>query len=111
MYLTKDVTSSVLQRVAALAAGSRLAMTFLLPADRLDEADRPVLRGSDEGARASGTPFVSFYAPEEMLALARDAGFAEARHVPGSALDERYFAGRSDGLHPARGEDFLVATT
>jgi len=46
-----------------------------------------------------------------MLALAREAGFAEARHVPGSSLAERYFTGRSDGLRPSSGEDFVVATT
>jgi hypothetical protein len=46
-----------------------------------------------------------------MLALAREAGFKDARHVPGSSLADRYFAGRPDGLRPSSGEDLLVATT
>jgi hypothetical protein len=46
-----------------------------------------------------------------MLGLARDAGFAAVRHVPGSALAGRYFAARPDGLRPSSGEDLLVATT
>ena len=46
-----------------------------------------------------------------MLALAREAGFREVRHVSGSSLAARYFAGRADGLRPSTGEDFLVATT
>jgi hypothetical protein len=45
-----------------------------------------------------------------MLALAREAGFQDVRHVPGSLLAERYFAGRTDGLRPSSGEDLLVAT-
>jgi hypothetical protein len=56
-------------------------------------------------------PFISFYTPPEMLTLAREAGFGDVRHVPGASLAERYFAGRTDGLRPSSGEDFLVATT
>ena len=36
---------------------------------------------------------------------------AESGEVPGTLLAERYFADRSDGLRPSRGEDLLVATT
>lgn len=111
MYLSKDATAATLRQLAGLAPGSTLAMTFLLPRDLLDDADRAGLQAADQGARASGTPFVSFYAPQEMLAMAREAGFADVRHVSGASLGERYFAGRSDGLRPSSGEDFLVAAT
>jgi hypothetical protein len=46
-----------------------------------------------------------------MIALARSAGFADARHVPSKVLRDRYFAERSDGLRPSTGEDILLATT
>ncbi|MGW5020013.1 class I SAM-dependent methyltransferase [Streptomyces cacaoi] len=110
MYLTEETTTATLRRIAGLAPGSTLAMTFLLPPELLDEADRPGLRRSKEGAQASGTPFISFYTPSRMLALAREAGFATARHVPGTDLADRWFAHRPDGLRPSTGEDFLVAT-
>jgi len=111
MYLTKDATAATLRQIAELAPGSTLAMTFLLPAELLDDADRPGLQTSEKGARAAGTPFMSFYTPREMLALARDAGFKDAQHVSGSSLAERYFADRTDGLRPSSGEDVLLATT
>lgn len=111
MYLTKAATAATLRQIAALATGSTLAMTFVLPTELVDDADRAGLRASEKGAKESGTPFISFYTPQEMLALARDAGFEETRHVPGSALAERYFTSRSDGLRPSSGEDFLMATT
>lgn len=111
LYLTKDATAATLRRIAGLAAGSSLAMTFMLPTDLLDDADRAGLRQSAQGAKASGTPFISFYTPQEMLTLARESGFSNARHVPGATLAERYFAGRPDGLRPSSGEDFLLATT
>ncbi|MFJ8314021.1 MULTISPECIES: class I SAM-dependent methyltransferase [unclassified Streptomyces] len=111
MYLTKAATAATLRQITGLAPGSTLAMTFLLPTELLDAADRPGLRTSEEGAQASGTPFISFYTPPEMLARAREAGFEDARHVSGSALAERYFADRTDGLSPSTGEDLLLATT
>jgi len=36
---------------------------------------------------------------------------AKAQHVPASMLNERYFAGRTDGLRTSSGEELLVATT
>ncbi len=111
MYLSKDANAATLRQLAGLAPGSTLAMTFLLPAELLDDADRSGLQVSEKGARAAGTPFISFYTPAEMLALARAAGFKDAQHVPGTLLAERYFADRADGLRPSSGEDLLVATT
>lgn len=111
MYLAKETTAATLRQLAALAPGSTVAMTFLLPAELVDAADRGGLEASTSGARASGTPFVSFYSPDEMLALARRAGFRDARHVSSRSLAERYFADRSDGLRPSSGEDILLATT
>ncbi|MFF9510645.1 class I SAM-dependent methyltransferase [Streptomyces sp. NPDC014724] len=111
MYLTKDATAATLRQITGLARGSTLAMTFLLPTELLDAADRPGLRTSREGAQASGTPFISFYTPPEMLALAREAGFEDARHVSGALLAERYFADRTDDLRPSSGEDLLLAAT
>jgi methyltransferase (TIGR00027 family) len=111
MYLTKDATAATLRQLAGLAPASTLAMTFLLPTELLEDADRPGLRAAKSGARATGTPFISFYTPSEMLALAREAGFTTAEHVPGTVLADRYFADRGDGLRPSSGEDLLVATT
>jgi O-methyltransferase involved in polyketide biosynthesis len=86
-------------------------MTFMLPFDLLDEADRPGLEAAARGAQASGTPWLSFYAPEEMMAVARDAGFIDARTVSTADLADRYLTGRTDGLSAAEGEGILVART
>jgi methyltransferase (TIGR00027 family) len=112
MYLTRDAIAATLRQVAALAAGSTLAMTFLLPLELADPELRPALERAEKGARASGTPFLSFFTPGEMQTLARDAGFREVRHVSAAALTQRYFAGRTDGLRPPNNaEELLVAAT
>jgi methyltransferase (TIGR00027 family) len=110
MYLTRDAVISTLRQVAKLAPGSTLAMTFLVPLEFLEPEDRPMLEWAQKGAAASGTPFATLYAPADMLAMAREAGFRDARHVAGTQ-HAAYFAGRADGLRPSSGEDFLVATT
>ncbi|HEX7450944.1 MAG TPA: SAM-dependent methyltransferase, partial [Polyangiaceae bacterium] len=109
---TKDATVATLRQVAALAPGSTLVMTFLMPLELADPEVRPGLEMAAKGARASGTPFISFFTPEEMLAFAREAGFKEAQHVSTAMLARRYFAGRIDGLRPPNNaEEILVATT
>ena len=112
MYLTKDATAATLRQAAALPPGSTFAMTFILPLELADPDVRPGLEAAARGARASGTPFISFFTPSEMLALARACGFKEARHISAAILAERYFAGRTDGLRPPdNAEELLVATT
>jgi methyltransferase (TIGR00027 family) len=110
MYLSKEANAVTLRQVAGLAPGSTLAMSFLLPAELLDPADRPGLEMASKGAAAAGTPFVSFFTPDEIVALALASGFTSASHVSGAELGDRYFSGRPDGLWPSTGEDLVVAT-
>jgi len=111
MYLTRDAIAATLRHAAALAPGSALAMTFLLPLELMEPDMRAGFQLAAKGAQASGTPFISFFAPSAMLSLAREAGFKEARHVSTADLTNRYFKGRADGLRLSSGEEFLVATT
>jgi len=112
MYLSHEAIVALLREVAALAPGSMFAMTFLLPLELAEPAYRQGMEMAAKGAQASGTPFISFFTPEEMLALARDAGFRDARHVSAAELAERYFKDRPDGLRPPiNSEELLVATT
>ncbi|MEE2978958.1 MAG: class I SAM-dependent methyltransferase [Pseudomonadota bacterium] len=111
MYLSKEANGATLRQVASLAPGSMLAMTFLLPLEMADPDVRPGLEMAEKGARASGTPFISFFTPPEMLALARENGFRDAQHISADMLTERYFLGRTDGLRPPRNaEELLLAT-
>jgi methyltransferase (TIGR00027 family) len=112
MYLTRDAIAATLRQVALLAPGSTLAMSFLVPIELADPEVRPGIARAAEGARASGTPFISFFTPAEMLALARETGFRDVQHVSAVALAQRYFAGRTDGLRPPNNsEELLLAST
>lgn len=111
MYLTREAVLATLRRIAGLAPGSTLAMTYILPMELAEPEERFGREIAEKGARAAGTPFISFFTPEEITSLAREAGFKEARPVPAAALAQRYFVGRMDGLKPSKSEEILLATT
>lgn len=111
MYLTRDAIVATLRQIAALASSSTLAMTFMLPLELLEPEERPQRQATEKFAQSAGTPFLSFFTPPEMLALAHEAGFREVQHVSAARLTERYFAGRTDGLRPSSSEGLIVATT
>lgn len=111
MYLTKEANAATLRQLTALAPGSTLAMTFMLPLELIEAEERPGRQATENFARMAGTPFLSLFAPSEVLALAGEAGFKDAQHVSAANLTERYFAGRKDGLRPSSSEELLIATT
>jgi methyltransferase (TIGR00027 family) len=111
MYLTRAATAATLSQSATLAPGSTFAMTFMQPLELVDPDEQEMHRATNAAARASGTPFISYYAPDEILAMARDAGFTAARHVSADDYTQRYFADRTDGLRPFTTEALLVAST
>ena len=56
-------------------------MEFILPLEFAGPDERPGYQAAERGARASGTSFISFFTPPQMLALGREAGFKEVHHV------------------------------
>jgi methyltransferase (TIGR00027 family) len=111
MYLTRGATEATLRQIATLSPGSTLVMTFMRPLELVEADEQPMHKATDAAARASGTPFISYYSPLDILAIARDAGFATARHVTAADYTQRYFIDRTDGLRPFTTEELLVATT
>jgi methyltransferase (TIGR00027 family) len=111
MYLTREANTATLTCLARLAPGSTVAMTFQPPSELLSDQERAFRDVSAAGAAAAGTPFLSFFAPDEIVGLARSAGFREARVLDADAINARWFAGRPDGLRVTRAEEFLLATT
>ncbi len=110
MYITKQATTATLQQVA-MAPGSVLAMTFMLPIEMVDESERPGLEAAARGAQVSGTPWISYYTPDEIVTLATGAGFGNVQQFATAELADRYLTGRTDGLRASSGESILLART
>ena len=112
MYLTRDAIMALFRQITTCAPYSIFAMTFLQPIEYLAPEDRPMQQAAIKGSQAAGTPMISFFTGDEMLAMAHEAGFQDARIVLSEDIATRYFSGRSDGLcPPAHAEEFLVAAT
>ena len=111
LYLTREAILTTLRQIATLSTGSKLAMAFYLPMDLLDEEDKFLQQIAEKGAREADTPFISFFSPDEILALAHEAGFKKAKTTSAKDMEQLYFANRTDHLLPASGEIFLLTTT
>lgn len=111
MYLTRETNIEIFEQIAKLAPGSTFATTFMLNLDLLEGEDRQSLEYTMVKAKESGTPFISLFSPDEIQALAKEAGFKNTHCVLSSDIEELYFTGRSDGLSPASAEGLLIATT
>lgn len=108
LYLTRDAIVDTLTKMTSLAPGSTFAIAFYLPLEMLDEEDKPVQEMAINGAEASGTPFVSFFSVEEIVAIAAEIGLKAIQIISTQDIKEKYFKNRTDNLVPATGEFFLV---
>jgi len=103
-YLTREANLATLAAIASCAcAGSELVFSYL---------DQSLLdAGSDQGpvqlARAQvaslGEPWVSGFDPERLPSDLRATGLEIVENLGPRELEERYCAGRSDGLTPSAG--------
>ena len=111
MYLTREANLATLRQLSKLAPGSTFAMTFMLSLDLLDPKERSSMEFVMKKAKEAGTPFVSLFAPPEMLALGKEAGFKKSEYISANDLYQRYFSSRSDGLRAGSAEGFLISMT
>lgn len=111
MYLTKETNQATFEQMAKLAPGSTFAMTFMLSLDLLGAEERSSLEFVMKRAKESGTPFLSLFSPDEILAMAQKAGFKRSFYISGEDIYQRYFTGRTDGLRAGIAEAFLIART
>jgi hypothetical protein len=77
-------SSGHVAQIAALASGSTLAMTLLFPLELADPEVRPGLEMAEKGARASGTPFLS-YCPYSKGPTRRGLSLLEGAYLKGPA--------------------------
>ena len=109
LYLTRSAIKETLQHMVSLAAGSVVAISFYLPVKLLEKEDQPMQEMANKGAQQSGTPFISFFSPEEVIAIAKESGLKNTDLVSTEDIKDLYFKNRTDGLSPASGEVFLLA--
>ncbi len=111
MYLSEEAIQATFAQISKLAAGSTFAMTFMLALDYLLAQEREIMEFVMKKAAESGTPFISLFAPDHILKLAKDAGFEKYQYVSADDIYMKYFSDRTDGLRSGQAEAFVIAST
>lgn len=94
-YLNEAAIDEVLRVIAALPAGTELALTFAAAGD--DTTSRVAAR-----AAALGEMFRSYFTPAQFEAKLAAFGFGTIAMLTPDESAARYFAGRTDGFAPPR---------
>ncbi|MEM9174105.1 MAG: class I SAM-dependent methyltransferase [Myxococcota bacterium] len=104
-YVTVEATEATLADVRTLMApGSRLCLNYQGDVP-LTDAQATYLEKIGLSTRAGGEPWVSRWRPERFEAVVAARDFRLVEHATEADLNDRYYAGRADGLHagvPAR---------
>jgi methyltransferase (TIGR00027 family) len=95
-YLALPAIERILQLVASFAAGSRLVVTYVVPAGELPELAAAGLAWTMSQAAERGEPFLSLFGADEFDRLLLRSGFARVEQVGPRELIERYLADRPD---------------
>src|SRR5262245_33074122 len=109
-YLSGPALDALFAFVASLPRGSEIVLSFVLPDDGIAEVDRDEMRVSVARTDQMGEPWLTRLRPPEMIARLRGSAFSEVFHLDRNLAQQRYFAGRQDGLEPPTREQLIAAT-
>jgi methyltransferase (TIGR00027 family) len=108
MYLSRDAVAATLRAIAAMGPGTTIAFTYMQHAHLLADHEQRLLQLTRWASDKVGEPHHSYYSPEEIEAVAREAGFdLVEHHMP---ADSPHFRDRRDGLMPHNLELLAVAS-
>jgi methyltransferase (TIGR00027 family) len=96
-YLARPALEKVLELVGSLAPGSRMVITYVVPATELSELAAAGLAWTMSQAAERGEPFLSLFRPSEFDELLKRSGFSRVEHAGSAELLQMYLADRSDG--------------
>ena len=108
-YLTAQAIASTLRAVAGTVAGSKVVFSYRAEAAVLDDVGREFIRIYAPLAASLGEPLQPGWPAMEIEQLISRSGLKVADHPVRADLQERYFAGRADGLRPFTAESLVTA--
>jgi methyltransferase (TIGR00027 family) len=107
-YLTAEAAMATLAFIGSLPAGSGVVFDYAVERSSLDSVEQMAMDALASRVARAGEPFRLFLDSRALSRMLRAAGFHEIEDLGPSDIDERYFAGRTDGLRVAVGLAHLV---
>jgi methyltransferase (TIGR00027 family) len=108
-YLTTPAIESTLRTIAGAAAGSEVVFSYWAEESALDDTGREYMRIYTPVAASLGEPVQPGWPVIEIERLIGQCGLKVVDHPARADLQQRYFAGRTDGLRPYTCETLVAA--
>jgi methyltransferase (TIGR00027 family) len=106
-YLDSGAAEALLRFASSLVAASEIVFSFVLPDDGQNRDGFAHRFGSN--AEAMGEPWKTFHQPSELDQRLTRMGFRDVFHLSPECAQQRYFAGRQDGLRVPQSEQLIAA--
>jgi methyltransferase (TIGR00027 family) len=98
-YLTPQAFAATARVLARFALGSSLVFDYSLPREALPPAEQLMLDSLSARVALAGEPFQLFFTPPSLAEELARYDLAVAEDLDSAAINARYLAGRTDGLH------------
>ncbi|MFB7718520.1 class I SAM-dependent methyltransferase [Nocardia sp. NPDC056100] len=108
-YLTAQAIESGLRTIAAAAPGSEVVLSYRADDAALDDVGTEFARIYTPIAAAVGEPLQPGWPVSEIERVVGGCGLKVVDHPTRADLQQRYFAGRADGLRPYTFETLVTA--
>ncbi len=97
-YVDRASVLATLGMIASTASSAEIVFDYSEPFAAAPASVRGAYEAVAARVAASGEPWVTFFAPEELRRELADLGFSSVEDMDAATLNGRYFAGRDDGL-------------
>ena len=97
-FLTERSFDQTMTFVASMPRGSGVVFDYAVPRESLNAVQVKALEALSERVANLGEPFRLFFDPAHLIARIRRFGFVRIEDLGREEMNERYFAGRADGL-------------
>ena len=108
-YLTAPAIESTLRTIAGAATGSEVVFSYRAEDSVLDDVGKEFIRSYAPLAASLGEPVQPGWPVTEIERLISRCGLKVVDHPARADLEQRYFAGRTDGLRPFNVETLVTA--
>jgi methyltransferase (TIGR00027 family) len=100
-YLARETVFATLRLILAMCRGNGVVFDYSVPRSSMDAEGQLVLDALMKRVEAAGEPFQGFFETGELERELREMGYQHVEDLSSSAIDARYFHGRTDGLRVA----------
>lgn len=98
-YLNRESVLDIFRFVSRLPSPSQLVFDFVMSDSEINDTERDAMKNITELVEKYGEPWLCRFGPAELEQTLHEIGFDRTVHFSHAQATEKYFEGRTDGLH------------